>query len=171
VVALLADTHGQVDPRVVEVVAGCDLAVHGGDVGGAAVLRCLQPRGGRVIAVTGNNDVRRKWPEAELDLLDHLPEVAELSLPGGVLTLTHGHQTPARERHARLRARYPGSRAVVYGHSHRLVADLDAEPWVLNPGAAGCERTYGGPSCMVLTATETAWTLEVYRFEPIRRRA
>jgi len=168
-VAILADTHGQVDGRVIEVVAGCDLAVHGGDVGGAWILRSLQPRGGRVIAVAGNNDVPRKWPKSERDLLAHLPEVAELALPGGTLTLIHGHQTPARGRHARLRARYPGTRLVVYGHSHRLVADLDAEPWVINPGAAGRERTFGGPSCIVLTAAESAWTLELCRFEPVPR--
>jgi putative phosphoesterase len=170
-VAILADTHGQVDGRVIEVVAGCDLAVHGGDVGGAWILRSLQPRGGRVIAVAGNNDVPRKWPKSERDLLAHLPEVAELALPGGTLTLIHGHQTPARGRHARLRARYPGTRLVVYGHSHRLVADLDAEPWVINPGAAGRERTFGGPSCIVLTAAESAWTLELCRFEPVPRRS
>jgi uncharacterized protein len=167
-VALLADTHGQIDSRVAEVVAACDLALHGGDVGGAWVLRALQPRGGRVIAVAGNNDVPRKWPASEHDLLAHLPEVAELALPGGTLTLVHGHQTPARGRHARLRACYPGARAVVYGHSHRLVADLDAEPWVINPGAAGRERTYGGPSCVVLTAAESGWHLELCRFEPRR---
>lgn len=169
-VAVLADTHGYIDRRVVDVVSSCDLAVHGGDVGGAWVLRCLQPRCGRVIALVGNNDVPRKWPESERDLLAHLPEVAELALPGGTLTLIHGHQTPARDRHARLRSRYPGTRVVVYGHSHRLVADLDTEPWVINPGAAGRERTFGGPSCIVLTAAESAWTLELFRFEPVPRR-
>lgn len=92
--------------------------------------------------------------------------MAELTLPGGTLTLIHGHQIPARGRHARLRARYPWARLVVYGHSYRLVADLNAEPWIVNPGAAGRERTFGGPSCMVLSTTEAAWTLELCRFEP-----
>jgi putative phosphoesterase len=170
-VAVLSDTHGQVDPRVAEVVAGCDLALHGGDLGGAQVLRSLQPRGGRVIAVAGNNDVPHKWPQADRDLLAQLPDLAELALPGGTLTLIHGHQVPARGRHARLRARYPGARMVVYGHSHRLVADLDAEPWVVNPGAAGHERTFGGPSCLVLTAGASAWSLELCRFEPGPRQA
>jgi len=168
-VALLADTHGRVDQRVAEVVAGCDLAAHAGDLGGAQVLGGLQPRAGRVIAVVGNNDTARKWPAIERDLLALLPEVVELSLPGGTLVLIHGHQTAAQGRHARLRARYPGARAVVYGHSHRLVTDQDAEPWVLNPGAAGRERTYGGPSCIVLTATAHAWTLETCRFSVQRR--
>lgn len=163
-VALVADTHGQLDPRVADAVRGCDIAVHAGDVGGAGLLAQLQPRGGRVLAVFGNNDVPRKWPEGERDLLTCLPETLDLELPGGVLSVVHGHQTPARGRHQLLRARFPDSRAVVYGHSHRLVDDRDSVPWVLNPGAAGRSRTYGGASCMILTATATLWRLEVRRY-------
>lgn len=173
-VAILSDTHGRIDPRVLEVVAECDLAVHGGDIGNASVLAALEPRGGHVVAVLGNNDVPRKWPEGERNLLAQVPEIAELPLPGGRLVVVHGHQTPARDRHERLRRRFPHARAVVYGHSHHLTADFDADPWVLNPGAAGYERTYGGPSCMILTAAEHAWELAVRRFEPSpspRRRA
>jgi uncharacterized protein len=171
-VAILSDTHGRIDPRVLEVVAGCDLAVHGGDIGNAGVLAALQPRGGRVLAVLGNNDVPHKWPEWDRDLLAQVPEQAELPLPGGRLVVIHGHQTPARERHERLRRRFPHARAVVYGHSHHLVTDCEAEPWILNPGAAGYERTYGGPSCLVLTAAERGWELVVRRFErpPVRGR-
>jgi putative phosphoesterase len=168
--AILSDTHGQVDDRVLAVVAGCDIAIHGGDVGNAQILRRLQPSTGRVVAVYGNNDTQRKWPLAEHDLLACLPPEASLELPGGTLCLIHGHQTAARGRHARLRQRYSDARVVVYGHSHRLVTDLDAEPWVINPGAAGWERTYGGPSCIVLTVSEADWALEVFRFEPDRRR-
>lgn len=166
-VAILSDTHGHIDPRVLEVVAGCDVAIHGGDIGNAGVLAALQPRGGRVLAVLGNNDVPHKWPEHERDLLDRIPEQAELPLPGGSLVAIHGHQTPARLRHERLRRRFPHARAVVYGHSHHLVADCDESPWVLNPGAAGYERTYGGPSCMILTVAHSGWALAVHRFEPV----
>ena len=169
-VAILADTHGFTDPRVAALVAECDLAVHGGDIGSAAVLADLRPRTGRVVAVAGNNDLPHKWPEAERSLLAALPEVAEVPLPGGALLVTHGHRLPARGRHERLRRRFPRARAIVYGHSHRLAADLDALPWVLNPGAGGRARTYGGPSCMVLTASDRAWELQVRRFEPSARR-
>lgn len=163
-VALLSDTHGALDPRVQEVVSGCDLALHGGDIGHAAILAQLQPRLGRVLAVFGNNDVARKWPEEDRRLLVHLPEWLELALPGGLLVLIHGHQIPARDRHRLLRGRFPAARAIVYGHSHRLVADLTAIPWVLNPGAAGRSRTHGGPSCQVLNATVGEWSVETHRF-------
>jgi uncharacterized protein len=169
-VAILADTHGHLDPRVAELVAGCDIAVHGGDIGNAGVLAALQPRRGRVIAVVGNNDIPRKWPEYERDLLAALPELAELELPGGKLVAIHGHQVPAATRHDRLRGHFAHARAVIYGHSHRLVADQEATPWILNPGAAGRARTYGGPSCMILSASERRWTLRIERFEPTKRK-
>lgn len=165
-VALVADTHGDLDPRIAALVEDCDIALHGGDIGNAAVLAALQPRSGRVFAVTGNNDVDRKWPAADRPLLARIPPQVELALPGGDLVLLHGHRLPAAARHQRLRARYPQARAIVYGHSHLLVADCEVEPWVLNPGAAGRVRTYGGPSCMILTANGDDWTVAVHRFPP-----
>jgi putative phosphoesterase len=164
-VAILSDTHGVLDPRIADIVSGCDLAVHGGDIGNAAVLAALQPRSGRVIAVLGNNDSPAKWPDGEARLLDQLPAEVVEELPGGQLVVVHGHRMPAKDRHARLRRCFPEAGAVVYGHSHRLVTDCDALPWVLNPGAAGRARTFGGPSCIVLDATPEHWSLRVYRFE------
>lgn len=163
-VALLSDTHGTLDARIQELVTHCDLAVHSGDIGHAAILAQLQPRLGRVLAVFGNNDVVRKWPEEDRELLVHLPEWLEQALPGGRLAVIHGHQTMARDRHRLLRARFAHARAIVYGHSHRLALDTETPPWILNPGAAGRSRTYGGPSCMVLTATPTQWQVETYRY-------
>jgi putative phosphoesterase len=173
-IALISDTHGQLDPRVAELVRGCDLAVHGGDIGNADILRRLQPRSGQVHAVRGNNDLPSKWPETDHAILAQLPEQLGLTLPGGQLVLIHGHQSAASDRHQRLRRQFPNARAILYGHSHRLVADQDALPWVLNPGAAGRARTYGGPSCMILTASDRHWELESHRFQPVdqeRRRS
>ncbi len=166
-VAILSDTHGWVDPRVLAVVAGCDLAVHGGDIGNAAVITQLQPRRGSVWAARGNNDRPTQWPTADRATLDGLPGWAKVSLPGGDLVVIHGHQTAARGRHERLRRRFPRARALVYGHSHRLLLDQDALPWVLNPGAAGRTRTHGGPSCLVLSAGALGWEIEIIRFPPM----
>ncbi len=176
-VAILSDTHGVLDPRIADIVSDCDLAVHGGDIGNAGVLAGLKPRSGRVIAVLGNNDSPAKWPERETWLLGQLPAQVAEELPGGQLVVVHGHRTPAKGRHERLRRRFPEARAVVYGHSHRLATDCDALPWLLNPGAAGRSRTFGGPSCIVLEATTGSWSLQVHRFaeprghgRPSRRR-
>ena len=94
-----------------------------------------------VAAVAGNNDVAAKWPRGEGSVRTALPEAIEIALAGGSLVVVHGHQWPrAAQRHARLRARWPGARAIVYGHSHRRVTDTEETPWVLNPGAAGRAR-------------------------------
>jgi predicted phosphodiesterase len=85
-------------------------------------------------------------------------------LPGGTLAIIHGHQIAARNRHERLRRRFPLSPCIVYGHSHRLIADRDREPWVLSPGAAGRTRNFGGPTCIVLEATQNCWRFHVERF-------
>lgn len=171
-IALLSDTHGYLDPRIATLVEGCDIAVHGGDIGDFGVLRELQPRLGRVVVVRGNNDTPRDWAGKDTTGLDALPRTAELELPGGRLAIIHGHRAgPLYERHHRLRRRFPDARAIVVGHSHRQVCDCDTMPWVLNPGAAGKFRTYGGPGCLVLTASTADWTLERHRFDPLRRRS
>ena len=141
--------------------------MHAGDVGAAGVLTGLQPRRA-VVAVRGNNDVAQKWPAGEADLLECLPLESGLALPGGHLVVVHGHRSRAHDRHARLRRSYPEARAVVYGHSHRLVLDTDHAPWILNPGASGRSRTFGGPSCLVLRAGEQQWQVETLRFTPRR---
>jgi len=166
-VALLADTHGVLDARVAEVVRECDCAVHAGDIGSASVLAALQPTG-TVYAVRGNNDSLAKWASNERNRLEQLPFMITLELPGGSLVAVHGDRVlPARERHERLRRHYPQARAVVYGHTHRLLCDQLEEPWILNPGAAGRARTFGGPSCLVLHAEPQAWHVESIRFPPV----
>lgn len=164
-IALLADTHGTLDACIAACVADCDYAVHAGDIGNAAVLEALRPRVAPVIAVRGNNDTSTKWPRADHALLKALPETAQLDLPNGILAVVHGHRAGAvRDRHARLRSQFPTARAIVYGHSHRLVCDQNESIWVLNPGAAGRARTYGGPSCLILHVEVRRWHVEIRRF-------
>lgn len=164
-VAILSDTHGHVCPNVLEVVASCDLAVHAGDISSARVLRQLGEVTGRVYAVRGNNDVPGLWAGDELEALAGLPEVAEVELPGGRLVVEHGHvHGPMSPDLVSLRATHPRARAIVYGHTHKLLVDQSAEPWVLNPGAAGRIRNQGGPSCLVLRATNDSWRVEKFKF-------
>lgn len=167
-VALLADTHGFLDPRVAATVGECDVAVHAGDVGSVDVLCSLQPRR-ELVAIRGNNDTPQSWSLGEHHMLDTLPREATVDLPGGRLVVIHGDDGGSLEqRHRRYRRLYADAAAVVYGHSHRLVVDRDMLPWLLNPGAAGRTRTYGGPSCLVLTCDESGWQVEEQRFEKRR---
>lgn len=164
-VAILADTHGFLDPRVAACVSESDLAVHAGDIGGADVLLSLHPRG-EVVAVRGNNDTPERWQQGEEHMLETLPREAGVDLPGGRLVVVHGDDGGTLEaRHRRYRRRFSDAGAVVYGHSHRLLVDREACPWLLNPGAAGRTRTQGGPSCLLLDCRESGWVVHERRFE------
>lgn len=163
-VLLLSDTHAHLDARIATIARDCDIVVHAGDVGNAAVLDTLRASGAKVVAIRGNNDVASKWPRDDRKALDALEDIARIDLPGGTLIATHGDRYAPSKRHARLRAEFPDARAVVYGHSHRLVVDDGAMPWILNPGAAGRARTYGGPSGLLLDATKKEWRVEPRRF-------
>jgi putative phosphoesterase len=166
-VCILSDTHGVVDERVLATAARCDLVVHGGDIGDRTVLDALRTVCPEVVAVLGNNDLPAKWPAAQHGLLAALPAQAQVELPGGILAVEHGHRVnPVASRHRKLRARHPQARAIVYGHSHRLLIDRDAAPWVLNPGAAGRARTHGGASCLLLTAGSRQWRITPRQFPP-----
>ena len=165
-VALVSDTHGDLEPRIVKVVERCRFVVHAGDIGSGAVLDTLARSDRRVAAVRGNNDVASKWDPGEHRRLDELPWEATLTLPGGMLAVTHGHQVMGVERrHGWLRERYPDARVVVYGHTHWRCIDRSARPWIVNPGVAGRSRTFGGPSLVVLHVDDTRWRLRTVHFE------
>ena len=166
---VVADTHGAVDPRLAEALEDCDAVVHAGDIGDARVLAMLAQRDRPVIAVRGNNDSPTQWPRGQTRAVNALPLTVSIDLPGGTLVVVHGDRVlPAARRHSLLRHLSQGARAVVYGHSHRLAVDQSELPWVLNPGAAGAVRTYGGPSCLVLKALAARWDVDVMRFPPSR---
>lgn len=167
-VAIISDTHGFLDPRIAAVVARHDCAVHAGDVGGPGVLEALRPGRGLVYAVRGNNDVPDKWALRERSVLDSLAETLLIALPGGALAVVHGDRDGRpSNRHQKLRARFSDARAVVFGHSHHRCVDKSARPWILNPGAAGKARAYGGPGLLSLTASSRRWTVREMTFTPL----
>jgi putative phosphoesterase len=170
-VVIVSDTHGELDERIAREAVASDVVVHAGDVGGRDVLDALTPRDGRLIAVRGNNDVRDKWRSSDWELLESLPWEARVPLPGGELVVVHGHRygNPGRS-HGRMRRDYSDARMVVYGHSHRKCADRVASPWILNPGAAGRVRTFGGPTFCLLLASSVRWDLETRRFPTAAKR-
>ncbi|GAB3672603.1 metallophosphoesterase family protein [Salinisphaera aquimarina] len=158
-IALIADTHGALDARIADAVRGADLLVHAGDVG-VGVEAELAPLAKDVVIVQGNNDPADSgWPES-----------VRLDLPGGELAVMHGHQWPAKTRHGKLRDAFPAAAAIVCGHSHRRVLDDTTDPWVLNPGAAGRTRAYGGPGYIELTANSGRWSTRLFEYAPLSKR-
>jgi putative phosphoesterase len=161
---ILSDTHGFVDPFVQELAQSADGVIHSGDIGGVDVLSSIKPKRGRLVAVVGNNDFPQSWSFPPQLGFSELQESALIRLPGGDIAVEHGHRIwDTRHYHLRLRAKHPKARAIVYGHTHIRCADLSRDPWVMNPGAAGRERTKGGASCIVLEIGETAWRVHEYQ--------
>ena len=162
-VGILSDSHGYLDPRVAEVVNQCDYIVHAGDIFNAQVLAQLKP-GKELVAVTGNNDYPAAWHPDEADIVAALPETTKLELPGGAIYIEHGHRLGNHPDHDKLRQDHAEAKLIVYGHTHHRIIDQQAEPWVVNPGASGKVRTHGGPSCLVLHASEDEWKIETVLF-------
>lgn len=163
-IGIISDTHAHLDPRIADILRECDMAIHAGDIMGKHVLDQIQPAG-QVIAVRGNNDTRAQWQIDHHADLHGLDDRAYLDLPGGRIVVLHGHeQWTEQGLHAALRELFPDVRLIIYGHSHKLVCDLDAMPWVINPGAAGRVRTHGGPSCLVLNVSKEHWHIDTIRF-------
>lgn len=162
-VGILSDTHGHIDDRIVAVINDCDFAIHAGDICGAHILESLTPRID-VIAVAGNNDHPAIWNEDEAEVVSALPKSTQLSLPGGTIIIEHGHRLGSSPDHDQFRWDHAEAKLIVYGHTHKRIVDQTAEPWVVNPGAAGNVRNHGGPSCLVLHASEANWKIETVLF-------
>jgi len=143
VVGLISDTHGLVRAEVFDALAGVELILHAGDVGGAGILAelgAIAP----VLAVYGNTDPAGH-PGLERERV--------VTLGGVSVHVSHGHEV-GRPTPERLLAAYPQD-VLVYGHTHRqLVARGGDGRLVVNPGAAGARRFDLKPSVARLTITD-----------------
>ncbi len=166
-IAIVSDTHSVINPEIINSIRHCDHIIHAGDICGAHILEQLKQICPNITAVTGNNDAPSLWAESEVDIVRALPAITEISVPGGIIAIEHGHKHGMHQPdHSSLRAAHPDARVIVYGHTHIMIVDDNTTPWVINPGAAGATRTNGGPSCMILTASaEQEWDIEMIRFE------
>lgn len=148
-VGVLSDTHNLLRPRVLELLAGCERILHGGDVGDLAILeqlRAVAP----VEAVRGNTDSGAT--------ADVLPETLSGDLGGLPFRMVHRREdiAPSWTREARL---------VVYGHSHRPELDWRGNCLVLNPGACGPRRFHLPLTLAILTVTDDRIVPEILAVE------
>lgn len=130
-IGLLSDTHGDLDPRILELFSDVDEVWHAGDVGNIAVideLRKHKPLRG----VFGNIDdhlIRTELPEFDRFLCEDVE-----------VLMTHIGGKPgkyARPLYEELEKRAP--KLLICGHSHILLVQMDKRYKMLwmNPGASG----------------------------------
>lgn len=153
-IGLISDTHGLVRPDVHTALAGVDLILHGGDVGGVEVLLELELIA-PVRAVRGNTDPPDDPP---------LPSEIELSVGGVRIHVSHGHEVGSPNPQ-RLLERYDAD-VIVYGHTHKQLVTQVAGRWVVNPGAAGPRRFDLPPSVAKLTIRDGAVEVETLGLVP-----
>ena len=142
VIGVVSDTHGLLRPDVHTALAGAELILHAGDVGGDEILtelRLIAP----VRAVYGNTDAPGQ-PE--------LAAAIDITIDGVSIHVSHGHEvgSPTPEK---LLERYAAD-VVVYGHTHRPLIARASGRLVLNPGAAGPRRFDIVPSVARLTIVD-----------------
>jgi putative phosphoesterase len=139
-IGLIADTHGLMRPEAAQALAGVDLILHAGDVGGRAVIAWLEAIA-PVRAVSGNTDGHGEYPASFACLLE-----------GTRIHVSHGHEV-GRPTPERLAAKYTAD-VIVYGHTHRPLVQNVGATLVINPGAAGPRRFDLHPSVAILTLPE-----------------
>jgi len=138
---VLADTHGALRPRVLDVFAGVDLILHAGDVGEPAILATLEALA-PVTAVYGNVDGGA--------LRARLPRVAAVTVDGFRFVVTHGDQFGS-PRPDDLKEAFPDADVIVFGHTHKpLIHAFEDYSMVLNPGSAGAHRSDRIPSVAII---------------------
>ena len=131
-VVILGDTHmpkgsRELPEACVRELAGAELIVHTGDFSAASVLAMLEAIGPPVIAVHGNVD--------EPALVKRLPATAEFEHAGSRFALIHD-AGPRTGRLERMRKRFPGAGAVLFGHSHLPLHETAPDGFqIFNPGS------------------------------------
>ncbi|MGA2928588.1 MAG: metallophosphoesterase family protein [Solirubrobacteraceae bacterium] len=130
-IAIISDTHmprrgRRLPESCIERLRAADLIVHAGDLVGMSVLRELRGYG-EVVAVHGNVD--------DPDVRSMLPASAVVSAGWARIAVIHD-AGPAAGRLERLRARFAGADAVVFGHSHAPLHERTADGFqIFNPGS------------------------------------
>jgi putative phosphoesterase len=149
-VGVVSDTHGLVRPWLLQALAGSDLIVHAGDVGGETVLHELA-RLAPVHAVRGNND-HGPWALA-------LPQDLVVEVGGRCLYVLHDAQDLALDPAA------AGFACVVTGHSHKPELRWRSGVLHLNPGSPGPRRFRLPIACARLTLDGGRLDAELVRMD------
>lgn len=130
-IGLLSDTHGWLDPKLLEFFEGCDEVWHCGDIGSMEVAEELE-RHFVVRAVYGNIDggmMRRVYPETDV-----------FTCAGVKVLMTHIGGYPGHyDMRIKSRLLQERPKLFVCGHSHiaKVMYDRKLACLHINPGAAG----------------------------------
>ncbi len=142
-VLIVSDTHRNEDNliKVLDREKNLDLLIHCGDVEGSE-YEIEQYAGCKTIFVAGNNDY-----------FSRLPREIEIQLEDYKVWITHGHNyyVNTNPEYIKKEAKARDMSIVMYGHTHRPVAEKSENLLVINPGSLTYPRQEGRrPSYAVL---------------------
>jgi putative phosphoesterase len=130
-IAVVSDTHmpkgkRQLPEECVEKIQAAEAVIHAGDFSEVSVLSELEALCPVVLGVYGNVDEPALW--------QRLPETLEVEVGGRTVAVVHD-SGPKQGRLRRLRSRFPGADAVIFGHSHLPLHEEEDGFQIFNPGS------------------------------------
>jgi putative phosphoesterase len=130
-IAVVSDTHmpkgkRQLPEKCAETIQAAEAVIHAGDFSEVSVLSELEALCPVVLGVYGNVDEPALW--------QWLPETLEVEVGGRTVAVVHD-AGPKQGRLGRLRARFPGADAVIFGHSHLPLHEAEGDFQIFNPGS------------------------------------
>ena len=144
-IGVLSDTHGKLREEVVEILRGCDVILHAGDINTPKVMERLKEIAPLYI-VRGNAD--KEWAEG-------LPESLSEEICGLRVFMVHNKKHMPKEMgHYDL---------AVYGHSHKYEERRVGDCLFLNPGSCGPRRFSQPVTMAVLEVEEETGNFRVIR--------
>jgi putative phosphoesterase len=155
-VAIVSDTHGQVDPKLKKLFRNASVLVHAGDVNDEETLAAIGRlvTGVTCIVVRGNND--------RAPLAERLPEIATVDVQGVRLLCAHRADDAARVLGDEHNER---ARVIVTGHSHKAAVGVkDGRLWI-NPGGAGPKRFANLRAAALLEVRPRELVARIYSLE------
>lgn len=145
-IGILSDTHGKLREEVAEILRGCDVILHAGDINTPKVMESLKEIAPLYI-VRGNAD--KEWAEG-------LPEKLSEEICGLRVFMVHNKKHMPKEMgHYDL---------AVFGHSHKYEERREGNCLYLNPGSCG-PRRFSQPVTMAVAEVEE----ETGNFRVIRK--
>jgi putative phosphoesterase len=160
-IGVISDTHGYMDPVVLEIFAGVTHIVHAGDIVDPEILEALEGVA-PVTAVSGNIDAG--------ELAERLPREVVGEIGGVRFVVGHKRRRLMKRLFAgKIVLDPPGQPdVVIFGHEHVPSAAWVDGMLLLNPGTASSpEEEDDGPTVAILDVAPTGLAV---RFVPLKRR-
>lgn len=137
-IGVISDTHGWLDPKVLELLAGVGHILHAGDIGPDAIIGELETIA-PVTAVIGNTDTSSAFRLTEA-----------VTLAGRKFLVHHIVDPYALKEELQLRVARERPDVVVFGHTHKAYCETSNGVLFFNPGSAGKPKFGRGRTVAIL---------------------